>query len=520
MFEEKSFNELSEEIKESKNSWELTQASFWFLNNKLEQLNLSDWILEDYESDIIEKQLEYHIKLQDLADEYEKNNNEITTKNKEKLLWMFVQLENTEISDTQLMQVEWLVENKIFKQERNQFTEVIDIQWWLRWKLDFILNLNDLNNTFVNELVLYFMNNSIELSYNKEGFLDMDSGFLIEILDKFLISNLWWDILPQQLLFNLSSWEFIYNFSERSDILKEKYSEENIYNSLINILNNDFNEGDKISVSEKYNISLDFNNSVELINTLLENEVMTLDDLYTLHDDWKISTGLLLNYLEQEENFNYLDFLENHPLPENVINMTVTFIDKYLDIDNSLMTQEDIIKRTHLLVLLFLSTESDGRNVEHDTLASSASWYFQFLRQLWPGWSIDTGINRLKNVLDQKIFNNKFKWNILNDSRLYSAEDQNLLALWNIFWRWWVENWEFNVNSNVKKHLENFYLHKNIWSLKILYKDYHHTNADSATINRLVLKEKEYWYERWNQLISYIYNWNNKNSTFIAKNDY
>ncbi len=508
MFWEKSYQDLDLEINETKKISEISDASFVYLNETLDKLHKSDWELEDYESNIISKQLEYHKELQDLSDVYDEKIDELTSRNKNKLLSLFVQLENSEIPDTKLLEIDWILENKKFEQTKNYISDNMDIQWWIRWMLDWITSLSEDNKLFLDTLTLFLLNNSVDISVTQDNLLDISQEEFSKILDRFVKVHFENKLLPKQAAFNLSEWKYVYNFEEKIKYYELLLDKTKLEQSIIASISWKTNNEDINIISENLSININWFTQLNLINYYISQNILTQDDIFIFHENNDISTGLLLKYLEQDKNFNLLEYLENYPLPEKIRDLGLEYARNTLKLEENVISDSEILANIHTFIITFLHIESSGRNIANVAWASSAKWYYQFLTDNWKndekwnrlGSSFQTAVKRTKRNLDTREFNNLF-WNIdLNkptnvDPRNLSSESQTLLFLNDI-----IENWK-KINGNwVDEFMKLILKEWNTWALWKIYKVLHHTNPDKATKEVFTKVKNNYFYWEWKLL--------------------
>ncbi len=508
MFWEKSFEELNTQIQENKDTSEISDASFVYLNQTLDTLHKSDWELEDYESNIISKQLEYHRELQDLSDVYDEKIDELSSKNKNKLLSLFVQLENSEIPDTKLEEIDWILENKKFEQTKDSISGNIDIQWWLRWMLDWIISLNEDNKLFLDSLSLFLLNNSIDIPLTQDDLLDISQEEFSHILNRFVKVNLENKLLPKQALFNLSEWEYVYNFEEKIKYYELLFDETKLEQSIIASISWKANNEEINIISENLSININWLTQLNLINYYISQNFLTHDDIFIFHENNDISTGLLLKYLEQDKNFNLLEYLENYPLPEKIKDLGLKYARNTLKLSQDEISDSEILANMHTFIITFLHIESSGRNIANVAWVSSAKWYYQFLTANWKndekwnrlGSSFQTAVKRTKRNLDSNEFSHLF-WDInvhkpTNiDPRDLSAEAQTILFFNDI-----IENWKKINNNSVDEFMKLILMESNTWALWKIYKVLHHTNPDKATKEVFTKVKNNYFYWEWKLL--------------------
>lgn len=508
MFWEKSFEELHTQIQENKDTSEISDASFMYLNQTLDTLHKSDWELEDYESNIISKQLEYHRELQDLSDVYDEKIDELSSKNKNKLLSLFVQLENSEIPDTKLKEIDWILENKKFEQTKDSISGNIDIQWWLRWMLDWIISLNEDNKLFLDSLSLFLLNNSIDIPLTQDDLLDISQEEFSHILNRFVKVNLENKLLPKQALFNLSEWEYVYNFEEKIKYYELLFDETKLEQSIIASISWKASNEEINIISENLSININWLTQLNLINYYVSQNILTHEDIFIFHENNDISTWLLLKYLEQDKNFNLLEYLENYPLPEKIKNLGLKYARNTLKLSQDEISDSEILANMHTFIITFLHIESSGRNIANVAWASSAKWYYQFLTANWKndekwnrlGSSFQTAVKRTKRNLDSNEFSHLF-WDInvykpTNiDPRDLSAEAQTILFFNDI-----IENWKKINNNSVDEFMKLILMESNTWALWKIYKVLHHTNPDKATKEVFTKVKNNYFYWEWKLL--------------------
>lgn len=255
-----------------------------------------------------------------------------------------------------------------------------------------------------------------------------------------------------------------------------------------------------INLWYNFNKSSDWENKiiVSIINECVELGVLSNSEIMNSHG-W-LTTGLLLNYFEQFEWFNLIDFIETFWLPEYIYDLWLKYvrwelsgINKWLYIDVETLDDILIHKLTLRFVLIFLGVESDGRNVLHDLNLSSADWYFQFLTKDWKmnNWKYDgtsfiTWMKNIRKIIPADEFQSRF-WKLINldwrehDPSKGSAENQLLMMMWNLFWRTELEkvNWIKPADKFIKKHFFDYYLKWNTWSLSQIYYVKHHGDSRS-----------------------------------------
>ena len=189
MFWPESYPELKDNISQQKNNQTISDDSYTYLNKTLDYLNTTDWVLEDYESEIISQQIDLHEKLNELSQKYNDKVDIIHNRNKKILNTLFTSLEKSEISETHLLRLEWLLDNKKFEQTKNTLSDSINIQWWIRWMLDWVISLNKQNKEFIDKLSLFILNNNIDLFDEKQK-ITITVKDLYKVLDSFTKTNI------------------------------------------------------------------------------------------------------------------------------------------------------------------------------------------------------------------------------------------------------------------------------------------------------------------------------------------
>lgn len=509
MFWVKSFPELQKEIWLNEIDNSISLESFLYLNKTLNYFNETDWELEDYESEIISKQLELHKSLHELSDIYTQKIDVIHDDNK-KLLWeLLTSMRSSEISQTQLMRMQWLLENKKFEQTKNIIINNVDIQWWLRGMLDGIISLNKQNKEFINKLSLFILNNDNQLVLSDDEKILLNQQDFENILNQFTKKFFQADFLPQSIEVTLAENNFIYNFSEKQDYYKQLFNSEFLEIAIESSLSNSCNNKQMQAIYENYQIDITKASEIDLLNLYVQKNIITEEDIFLFHEDGKISSSLLLNYLEQRKNFNYLEYLEHFPLAESVKNFSLDYARNRLKIDSQKVSDLEILKNMHLFIITFLHIESSGRNIANIAWVSSAKWYFQILtdnwkykedKKTWLWSSYQTALRRAKRNMEKEEFNYRF-WDIsLNkptnaDPRELSAENQTLLFINNV-----IEN-ETEINNVwVDEFMKDILSESNTWALAKVYYTYHHTKPDKATKKVFTDVKNKYYY--WDNLVA------------------
>lgn len=513
MFWPESYPELKDNISQQKNNQTISDDSYVYLNKTLDYLNTTDWVLEDYESEIISQQIDLHEKLNELSQKYNEKVDIIHNRNKKILNNLFTSLEKSEISETHLLRLEWLLDNKKFEQTKNTLSDNINIQWWIRWMLDWIISLNKQNKEFIDKLSLFILNNNIDL-FDENQKITITVKDFHKVLDSFTKDNVKNDFLPSSIEFEINNNIVTYNFEEKIQYFKEILNRGFLHNAIVDSISNKSDSKQNQAIYENYNIDVAQLSGLSLLNRYVENKIISQEEIFMFHEEWKISTQLLLNYLEQLNNFNYLEYLEDFPLPESIQKFSIDYVRNTLNIDDIDLPDAEIYKNMHLFVLTFLHIESSGRNIANQEWISSAKWYFQFLTDnwvmdkntnRWNGSSFQTAINRARRCLSQDDFSQRFWWIETNkptdvDPRNLSAENQTLLFLCDV-----TQNGKKINNKSVSEYMKLILTESNTWALAKVYNVLHHTNPDKKT--KSVFKNVKNWY---------FYS----NNKFIAKNHY
>ncbi|MDD3646059.1 MAG: hypothetical protein PHH06_01470 [Candidatus Gracilibacteria bacterium] len=217
--------------------------------------------------------------------------------------------------------------------------------------------------------------------------------------------------------------------------------------------------------------------------------------------------------LEKDISDNkYVEYLEKVGLTGNALEIGITLIYKSgIDINKS--NRDIIIRRLSLLVNFIIEVESDRKNKSNKW--SSAKGYFQYLngdggdRKKGEYSSFESGLRRAYiyytdsiNVPTTRFNNTKVpKWveTAYNkpgyDPRDLTAEQQVSLFLIDIF-----------NKPGTSKHIENILINGNLWSLRRLYEDNHHTSKDRHTTPETEKRLNKYiaLYQNKFELLNYV----------------
>ncbi len=513
-----------EKISDAVFLWEINDKSKLFLEEKL--LNLkNDWLLEDYEKEYINKQIDYHIKFNNTVDEFENNKNYISSKSKNEIKKLIDEMNSQSLSINEINFLKEkintskeLLEDRFFwKNIRSLVEESIDVSW----ELESVIS-NDKIDKFYELFSLYYIN-LLESNYNKEEISNIIKNWWKELLI--------WETLSEKLIQKIivENYNSMKNFSYKIALNLSwwKIKVINVWNT-IKSLEKASSKIYKIELLEKF-ITWDNSKTVE-INKLLWLDIDNNEELLKVYCEYLIESRivskskLLSIFEENQNNFNYLDFLNNYGFTEESENtykdmiqrellwtriwwQNITLDQKYIN-----SNYRAIINNFEVFTKIILEVESSWKNASNNSW-SSARWYFQYMTwNNWNNWRAQGKFSSLETALRRYYIEYSWKTNIPNnnlehhelvpnwivdfynsnnlDTRDLTAQQQNDLFIIDLF-----NNNRTIKNSAWNRVWINDFLWLiaiwNVWWIKNAYKIFHHTSTDSLTdqvLNRVVNK--------------------------------
>lgn len=520
MFNETTRETLTEDINLATTQGELLQNSANFLLNKLNELSTSDNELTSNEIKIIEKQLDYHKQMMLFKTDFDIKKILMRSKLKQSISWLINQMDWSSIIDTDLLDLECKLEQWLFNDSRNIIDDKLNnsdfsgewiFDWFLNYKI--IWDFEKTNN-ILNYFTLELLENNILVD---ESRIKLDNQLVyselsIDELYKY-IKNTIQLLLSKDLLFpdsiEIQHWnEFleidllkIKNelIAEKNLILQEiekqrlKDERENnkvylvslLESELNNTINSEWKDILERKFEYKWNID-DWENEwyISLLNKFVNEWYIDKQYILDLYGSWDISKIILLNYLEQDKNFNYLEFIENYWLTNRIQEIWLRYVENILKLNE--VDKSAIIDNLEIFVMIFLKIESSGLNISNKN-DSWAEWYFQFKtnngkeQDDWElKWgSVRTALNRIKNripdnenkdiIMSLNEFNMRF-WKInkqkerIQDPKNLSAENQTIMFLGDLFWEWrYVKNVGVDINQDKMISANELYNRINEW---------------------------------------------------------
>ncbi len=514
LFEEK--KSPSESLDDAIDNWEINQRSRLYLENKIIDFS-SDWITEDYEEDFLNKQIEYHKSFNEVIKEYNSIKDDISNKSREEIENYILENNSRSIWNSHIDFLEQKIINAseilsksyFWNSIRNNVEANIDIDWVVE-----SVRSNKKIENFFKIFSLYYLN----IIENKTS----SKSELINIMN-----NPWLGLmLTREETFNLTkkivveNYDFFKNF-DYSFGIKIFSSDSELNIDLQNIINQIEREN---SLSYKKDLLIEIIRweewSTQRVNEILWTNINNYELLlenYTkyLIDQSIINKSELLNVFEQNNNnFNYLDFLNNYWFTENLDFTYREMIQRQLlwtriwweniTLDQEYINENynAIINNLEVFTKIILEVESSGRNVANNSW-SSARWYFQYMtwnngnssRSDGKFTSIETALRRyyMEYSWNTNIPNNKLehhnnvpswvvdfynRWNL--DTRDLTAEQQNELFIIDLFKNnRRIENWAWG-KVGINDFLWLIAI-GNSWAIKKAYGIFHHTNTDNQT---------------------------------------
>lgn len=503
MFTEVTQETLTVDILKASTEGLLLESSSDFLLKKLNQLNNSENELSDDDIKIIQKLLEFHIELKQI--EWDFNVKKILMQDtlKKEIKVVLSNMSSRGVDNIGLFELKSMLKQWLFNDSRDVIDYKLNntdlsFEWLADWFLNYeFIGKFEQTNNFLNYFTLELLDSNIlvDESRNKHENQLVYSDLSIDNI-KLFITNTIRNLLENRLDFpneiEIKHWneDILINLLEiRTNIeleiektrqkteeikLQEEKEKNNEY--LVLLLEWVFNGTiDSIGLevlNRKYGYNGNIDNwenrwYTDLFCKYTEQWLIDKNFVINLYEEWKISKIILLNYLEEEdENFNYLEFIENYWLTKRIQQQGLDYARNVLKLPKELTTEEKInnpdkkvysdeliLKNLQIFISIFLNIESKWMNVKNQQW-SSAKWYFQFLTLDWKyqkkniekkgieiwdliGWSFRTWLNRTKWVLSAEEFNLRFweqnskKERDQNPMDL-SAENQTMLFFANI----------------------------------------------------------------------------------------
>lgn len=565
MFEKVTHETLTDDINKAKQEWEILDSSADFLLLKLNELSQSDNELTDNEIEIIEKQLEYHKKMAELKSDFDIKKSLMRNILRKQISTTLSQMNNQSIVDTDLLDLECKLEQWLFNDSRDIIDDKVNnTDLSVEWLTDGFLNWESLwkidsTNNFINYFTLELLNNDILVDESRNNINDQVTFTSLSKaqIEKFIHNTVEYLVkngleLPDNIEIDINnSFLSVDLLKIKTDILtsieaeKQKAEELRLQEEreknkeyLIWILEDLFSwniNSQWLDVLQRkfwYTWNLDnWENEwyVWLLNNYVNEWLIDQQYILGLYDNWNIAKIILLNYLEQDESFNYVEFIESFWLTEKVKEVVLRYSREKLNISSDIQDKV-LLENLTLFLLTFIMIESSWYNVRNRAWASTADWYYQYLNanwkynkdKSWSPWSFQTWLNRIKRFLSTEEFDSRFwEYNVvsnhvnernMNPSDL-SAENQTILFFLDI-----VENGKA-IKSTMKakdgslkelKHYSDDMMklilsERNSWALWRIYKLLHHTDPDEETIDVYEREKNKYYY------------WDKK---YIAKNHY
>lgn len=570
MFNESTRETLTEDINIAKKQGELLQSSADFLLTKLNELSNSDNELSSNEIKILEKQLDYHKQMLIFKSSFDIKKLLMRSKLKESISWLLDQMQWDSINDTDLLDLECKLEQWLFNDSRDVIDDKLNNKdWTFEWLWDWFLNYEilwdfEMTNNVLNYFTLELLENNIlvDESRTKEKWQKIYSELWKLELNKHITSTVklllsknlnfpdkielshWGEIISVDLLkikteLKIEEEIKIQKLETEKIKLEKEQNKEYLIWLLESQLNNTINVEWKEVLERKFNFTWNINDwenewYVKLFNNYISKWLIDKQyviDLYKPEaNDNKISKILLLNFLEQDENFNYVEFIEEYGLTEKVKNIVLKYSREKLNIVDKI-DDKILLENLTLFLLTFIMIESSWYNVKNRAWTSTADWFYQFLNAngkekewVWLTGSFQTALNRLKslsskidkdwniieNLLDIWFFESRFwEYYVPKNPELekskkpsdLSAENQTILFFLDI-----VENWkEISKDIYSDDMMKLILTERNSWALWRIYMLLHHGDPDKETIDVYEREKNKYYY------------WDKK---YIAKNHY
>ncbi len=442
-------DEIKQEIENLKGQNQILEGSFNNLSSKLSEYR-EDY-LEDSEIYTLIRQIDYHIKLKKLKDEFEENRHKISKKWQKHLDKLFSDYQYQFLS----IDEESAIIRELEKQEKRINPE-----------------LEQSYRSYIESNIIA-LNSILELKYYNE-FLDI---FTIEYIS-FYEQKYWIKGLHKMHSFLIEGKSKIIPLFEEDITMvlgqTEKRMSEKIWESF------DF----KIWFNAiKREINSDWNNNVK-----------------TIEVERRITNNNILERKESEEWFSYNEFLEKYWLSKNALEVWIDLIRKRLKMDINKLEQDErekVINNLTMFIAFITEVESNWKNVRNDGLWKEyyVEWYFQYKTKNKP-WEREAGdFNSVEVALRRTYmyftwekyppimsFNHELtpEWlekaynNIEYDLLDMNAENQTIMFMADIFYRSWTG-----------EHLKNILFSWEYDGMRKIYEDYHHTKVDINQSERI-----------------------------------
>lgn len=523
MFWESTLWSLQNDINISVSNDELFNKSSDFLMSKLDEYNKSDNWLSDTEIDNIEAQLEYHLQLKELHQDFQSKKNKMRDNIKQNLSISFTDLQDSIISETHISEIDDILEQDLFDEQKWLIDDNLNVIGWFSWFFDSIDNTDTIQD-FIDYFTLSLLNDNLLIKGNN---IDLSlkelNKYLVRTINLLINKNL---EVPDLIELSTSNWIIEFNLRSIIDEIIEQREIERIrlekerskqYN--IEILNKlllwSIDDDEKDFLSRKYSFEYknnDWENKelVRLLNDMIEVNIIDSDFISDLYEKKTLSRTILLNYYEQFKDFNYLSFLEQFWLTEWVQKLWLNYVRNILHISVDDLSDKEVLKNLEIFIVVFLHIESSWRNISNVWWSSSAEWYFQFLtgnwryneEKQWLGSSFQTWLTRTRrNYISQENDENEFNLRFWKEYKLnankqdpknLSAENQTILFFSDI-----TANWRSIWNTDISEFMKLIFTETNSWALWRIYKVLHHTDPDLKTKKVFEDVKNQYFY--WNK---------------------
>lgn len=555
MFSETTRETLTEDINIAINQGELLQNSAHFLLTKLQDLSSSEGKFTSEEIKIIEKQLDYHKQMYAFKSSFDIKKLLMRSKLKQSISWLLNQMQWKSITDTDLLDLECKLEQWLFNDSRDVIDDKLNnndtsIEWFTDWFLNHkIIWEFEKTNNILNYFTLELLENNILVDETRANYeWQKFYSELSEIELNKHVTNTIQILLSKNLSFpdniELSHWDEIVSVDlvkikteliaeenlRLEEIERQRLKEERESNKIYLLwllesqLNNTINTEWKEVLERKFKFTWnidDWENEwyINLLNHYISEWYIDKQYIVDLYKKNKISKIILLNFLEQDENFNYVEFIEEYWLTKKIKDIVLKYSREKLSIADNI-EDKVLIENLTLFLLTFIMIESSWYNVKNRAWASTADWFYQFLNAngkeknwVWLTGSFQTALNRLnslspkedenwimkENFLDIWFFESRFwKFYVPDNPELekikrpsdLSSENQTILFFLDI-----VENWkEISKDIYSDDMMKLILSERNSWALWRIYMLLHHTDPDKETIDVYEREKNKYYY--------------------------
>ena len=421
------FDDVNSAIEKLREHNRLSAQSIDFLEKKLNRFKENDWVLDEYEKSLLEKQISFHKMLKSSKSIFIKSKSEFTNRSQAEILELYNEKEWSNIDMEEIDEVRRKIDNEINK---------VNSKWMGEFNYrDYIINNLVVENSikavswlwdtkmFYDKFVVFYLN-YLESKYSEE-----------EISKNHTIEQKWLLLNPEELQLlviqftkinteiTASAWKKLEVKLRWSDeitididnilliIDKEKSANyaEDLFNKSINNPNDEVINSkikDTLWIKKEYTnkelqtkyfqfiVNEDFLSKQKLLG--LVDKLSPENNKYLIEKN-KITKSELLIEFEKNKKFNYEDFLDEYGLTEiakeSYIKMlkykllwkTIYINKKRIKITGEFIKSnfDYIISNYNVVNKMIINMESKWKNTPNLVWESSSNWYYQFLTWNW-----------------------------------------------------------------------------------------------------------------------------------------